>query len=144
MGDGALASPSVTESTPTVRAAGGVITRQRYDGALEVAVVHRPKYSDWSFPKGKLDDGETEQEAALREVLEETGLRCRSGRDLGTVSYTDPKGRPKTVHYWEMAVTGGDFTPNHEVDELRWLRLPEAGEALTHERDRDVLDRLAG
>ena len=133
----------MTGPSPTVRAAGGVITRPTQDGAVEVAVVHRPKYRDWSLPKGKLDPGETEEQAALREVLEETGLECSAERDLGTVSYTDPKGLPKTVRYWEMRVTRGDFAPNREVDELRWLRLPEAVDALTHERDRDILRRLA-
>jgi len=124
-----------------VRAAGGLVLQG--DGeATEIAIVHRPKYSDWSLPKGKLDPGETEEQAALREVEEETGFRCRLGRPLGVVEYVDPKGRPKTVHYWEMAVEAGAFSPNREVDELRWVPLDGAADLLTHERDREIVRRL--
>jgi 8-oxo-dGTP diphosphatase len=122
----------------TVRAAGGVVVR---DGA--VALIYRPKYEDWTLPKGKLEPGESEEEAALREVEEETGLRCELGRELGFVTYADRHGSPKIVHYWEMRVTAGEFTPNREVSELRWLPLDEAPALLTHDRDREMLERLA-
>jgi 8-oxo-dGTP pyrophosphatase MutT (NUDIX family) len=122
----------------TVRAAGGVVTAD--DGRL--AVVYRPKYDDWTFPKGKLEPGENEEQAALREVHEETGLDVELGRELGFVSYRDPKDRPKTVHYWQMHHRGGEFTPNSEVSELRWLAPGEAAELLSYERDREILGRV--
>jgi 8-oxo-dGTP diphosphatase len=121
-----------------VRAAGGVVSDQ--EG--RVAIVYRPKYEDWTFPKGKLEPGESEEEAAVREVHEETGLEVELGRELGYVEYTDPKGRPKTVHYWVMSVNGGEFTPNREVSELRWLPLEEAPALLSYDRDREILGRL--
>jgi 8-oxo-dGTP diphosphatase len=120
-----------------VRAAGGVVTR---DG--RVALVHRPKYDDWTFPKGKLDPHEDFEQAALREVEEETGLRCRLGSELPTTSYIDPKGRRKVVRYWQMEPLEGEFSPNREVDELRWAEPDEARELLSYERDRDVLAGL--
>ena len=127
-----------------VHAAGGVIRRTTEDGAVEVALIHRPKYEDWSLPKGKLEAGESHEEAALREVEEETGLTCRLERELEPVSYTDPKGRPKTVRYWEMTVESGEFRINREVDELQWLTLDDAVEKLTHGRDRDVIAAVSG
>jgi len=127
---------------PQVRAAGGVIRRSGAGGRLEVALVHRPKYRDWSLPKGKLEKGESHEEAALREVEEETGLVCRLERELDAVSYTDPKGRPKTVRYWVMAVVEGEFRENREVDELRWLSREEAAAMLTHDRDRATVEAL--
>ena len=121
-----------------VRAAGGVVVR-RQDGQDEVLVVHRPRYDDWTLPKGKLKPGESDEEGALREVEEETGLRCRLGRELQTVSYVDRRGRDKTVRYWEMAPLDGTFSPNHEVDEVRWLTLEEAeGDLELHTRPRSV------
>jgi len=128
---------------PRVRAAGGVVRRSGHGGRLEVALVHRPKYSDWSLPKGKLEEGESHEEAALREVEEETGLVCRLERELDAVSYTDPKGRPKTVRYWVMAVVEGEFRENREVDELRWLPREEAAAMLTHDRDRATVEALS-
>ena len=119
---------------PEVLAAGGVVMR---DG--RVAVVHRPKYDDWSFPKGKLDPGEGFEEAALREVEEETGLRARLGRELPSTEYRDSKGRPKLVRYWEMEPIEGEFTPSDEVDELRWLDPAEAQGLLTYDHDRELL-----
>ena len=89
-------------------------------------MVHRPRYDDWTLPKGKLDRGESFEEAALREVGEETGLRCRLVRELASTEYRDNKDRPKIVRYWLMEVEGGEFAPNDEVDEVRWLALDEA------------------
>lgn len=106
---------------------------------MQVALVHRPAQSDWSFPKGKLEDGETYEEAAQREVQEETGLACRLLRFIGHTEYTDRKGRPKVVAYWVMAAEGGSFSVNEEVDELRWLTLSAAGRLLSYERDRELL-----
>ncbi len=106
-------------------------------------VVHRPRYDDWTFPKGKLKSGESEEEGALREVEEETGLHCRLGRELQTVSYVDNHGRQKSVRYWEMAPLAGTFKPNDEVDEVRWLTLEEVDRTLTYARDRNLLENLA-
>ena len=117
-------------------AAGGVVER---DGL--VLVVHRPKYDDWTFPKGKLDPGETEAEAALREVLEETGFRCELGEQVGTTEYVHRSGRPKRVHWWRMSVVDGEFTPNEEVDEVRWVPPAEAAGLLTNDPDRALLSR---
>jgi 8-oxo-dGTP pyrophosphatase MutT (NUDIX family) len=123
-----------------VRAAGGIVWRRGDGGAVEVVLVHRPAYDDWSFPKGKLHQAETEAEAALREVQEETGLRCRLGREVGTTAYRDPKRRPKTVRYWEMTPTGGRLEAANEVDDARWMPVGEARIALTYEHDRRILD----
>ncbi|HEY2215093.1 MAG TPA: NUDIX hydrolase [Acidimicrobiales bacterium] len=126
--------------TPTevVQAAGGLVIRRRA-GQLEVAVVHRPTQQDWSFPKGKLEVGETFEEAAQREVLEETGFTCRLLRFIGHTEYVDRKSRPKVVAYWVMAANAGSFAANDEVDELRWMGLPEASALLSYERDRELL-----
>ncbi len=97
--------PSPTE---VVQAAGGLLVR-RHNSHLEIAVVHRPVHQDWSFPKGKLEEGETFEEAALREVLEETGMECRLVRFVGHTEYVDRKGRPKTVAYWVMDPISGAF-----------------------------------
>lgn len=128
----------------TVRAGGGVVIQPRADGAPEVALVHRPRYDDWSLPKGKLDPGESELEGALREVAEETGLVCRPGRFIGRIGYLDGRGRPKTVAYWTMVPVAGGFKRGSEVDELRWLTVPEALAKLTYDRDRSVLMTLEG
>jgi 8-oxo-dGTP diphosphatase len=118
-----------------VRAAGGVVER---DG--EVLLVHRPQYDDWSFPKGKLEEGETWETAALREVEEETGLRCEVLDELGRTHYLVVKG-PKEVRYFRMSGRG-EARPQNEVDEIRWLPVAEARELLTHQRDRALLDSL--
>jgi 8-oxo-dGTP pyrophosphatase MutT (NUDIX family) len=124
--------------TDVVQAAGGLVVR-RQSGQLEIALVHRPVQHDWSFPKGKLEAGETLDIAALREVREETGMTCDLLRFIGHTEYVDRKGRPKTVAYWIMAATGGSFSPNEEVDELRWLRLDEAAKLLSYPRDRELV-----
>jgi 8-oxo-dGTP diphosphatase len=131
----------VTE-TKRIEAAGGLVMRRGED-ETEIAVVHRPRYDDWSFPKGKLDRGETFEEAALREVREETGLTCRLGPELAFAHYDDNKGRPKVVRYWLMAVIEDPgFEPNDEVDELRWLTPEAATELLTYSRDRSLVKTL--
>ena len=121
-----------------VRAAGGLIVR-RQSGQLEVALVHRPVHQDWSYPKGKLEEGETFEDAAQREVLEETGLICSLLRFVGHTDYTDRKGRPKVVAYWVMSAVAGTFVLNEEVDELRWVDVAAAGRLLSYERDRELL-----
>ena len=106
-------------------------------------MCHRPRYDDWSLPKGKLDPGESWEQAALREVHEEVGLRCRLGRELDRVEYLDHKGRPKTVRYWMMEPLDGGFAPNEEVDEVRWLELPAAAALLTYAHDQELVAGLA-
>jgi 8-oxo-dGTP diphosphatase len=122
-----------------IEAAGGVVVAD--DG--QVLLVHRPRYDDWTLPKGKLDRGETFEAAALREVREETGLRCTLGREVATTEYRDSKDRPKVVRYWLMEVEGGGFRANDEVDEVRWVPVTDAAELLTYDRDREVLALLA-
>jgi len=132
-----------TPETTVVRAAGGIVHRGTGGGHhTEFCIVHRPEYDDWTLPKGKLTAGETEEEAAVREVLEETGMRCRLGRALGTTSYIDRKGRSKIVYYWMMRALSGRFIPNEEIDEVRWLPLGQALRMLTYERDQVLLASL--
>ena len=126
-----------------VRAAGGVVRKNGSRGPMRVAVVHRPGYDDWSFPKGKLDRGETLEDAALREVEEETGLRCKLVGEVGCTSYLDRRGRNKVVCYWLMEPVGGrKFAPGGEVDQLRWVPVSEAMQLLTYDRDRQLLKSL--
>jgi 8-oxo-dGTP pyrophosphatase MutT (NUDIX family) len=122
----------------TVRAAGGLVVREGANRS-EILVVHRPAYDDWSFPKGKLEPGEGEEEAAVREVEEETGLRCRLERELATTSYRDARGRSKTVRYWLMTAEDGRLAAANEIDDARFVELAEADALLTYERDRDLL-----
>ena len=118
-----------------VRAAGGVVVR---DG--DVLLVHRPRYDDWTFPKGKADPGESDEDCALREVHEESGLRCVLEQELAETHYVDTKGRPKRVRWWRMhPVADEGFTPNDEVDELRWLDPETARSLLTYDRDRVLI-----
>ena len=126
--------------TSEIDAAGGVVARD--DG--RVAVVHRPRYDDWTLPKGKLDAGESFEQAALREVEEETGLRARLVRELPPARY-DVRGRPKVVRYWLMAVVDDPgFELNDEVDQLRWLSPADAMALLTYDRDKEVLSAAVG
>lgn len=119
---------------PLVMAAGGVVARPGLYGP-ELVIIHRPKYDDWSFPKGKVDPGETLEQAALREVYEEAALRCRLGRPLLRKEYPG-----KEVHYWEMHVDSEEtFLPNQEIDDLRWVAADRAPEMLSHPQDRQLL-----
>lgn len=128
-----------------VKASGGVVWRRTEAGPLELVVVHRPRYDDWSLPKGKLDPGEGWEDAALREVREEVGLRCRLGVELPPVWYRDNKGREKAVRYWLMEPEPGaaPFTPNDEVDEMRWVGVEEAAALLSYPHDAELV-RVAG
>jgi 8-oxo-dGTP pyrophosphatase MutT (NUDIX family) len=126
-----------------VKASGGVVWR-RGDRGIEVALVHRPRYDDWSFPKGKLDPGESWEDAALREVEEEIGLRCRLGHELPATSYRDNKGRAKVVRYWMMEPLDGEFVPSDEVDEVRWLTPADAQRLLSYDHDRELLREVTG
>lgn len=135
-----------------VRAAGGLVVRPAL-GGHQVLLVHRPRYDDWSFPKGKRDGDETDDQTALREVAEETGLRCTLGPELAEVRYHDNRGRPKVVRYWLM--TPDDDAPHHhhhrapgapgaieEVDEVRWCTVDDAARLLTYDHDRRLLEHL--
>ena len=120
-----------------VRAAGGLVIR---DG--EVLLVHRPKYDDWTFPKGKCYPGESDEECALREVEEETGLHCALVDEAGETEYVDSRGRPKRVRWWLMRPDGGEFAPNDEVDTVRWAAPWDATTLLSYERDLALLERI--
>lgn len=122
--------------TADVRAAGGLVFR---DGS--VLVVHRPQYDDWTFPKGKLEPGESWEDAARREVEEETGLDCEPGEEIGRSYYTDARGRSKEVRYFRMEA-GVDALPQNEVDSVRWVPLEDARAALSYERDRELLTQV--
>ncbi len=128
-----------------VRAAGGVVWCQSADH-IEVVVVHRPKYDDWSLPKGKLEEGESFATAAAREIVEETGAHGELGADLGEIRYTDHKDRPKVVRWWAMRAeepgAEGESDDPDEVDEVRWVSLRRAQKLLTYDTDREVLARF--
>jgi 8-oxo-dGTP pyrophosphatase MutT (NUDIX family) len=133
---------SDSPQAPEVVAAGGIVVRTGETGP-EVLVVHRPRYDDWSFPKGKQDPGETDEQTALREVAEETGLACRLGPYLGEVHYHDHKRRPKIVHYWRMEIVSeAPFEADDEVDRLLWCGTGEAATLLSYDHDRALLGLL--
>jgi 8-oxo-dGTP diphosphatase len=129
------------DEEPDIKAAGGVVLRRDDDRKTRVAVIHRPKYMDWSLPKGKLEPTEDWRDAALREVEEETGFRCEATRELPSISYLDRKARRKLVRYWLMRPIEGGFEPHGEVDELRWVTRSEASDLLTYDHDRDLVGR---
>ena len=120
-----------------IRACGGLIVR---DG--RVVAVHRPKYDDWSLPKGKVKPGENDEDCALREIQEETGLRVSLDEELATTTHVDALGRPKRIRWWRMTPLSGEFVPSDEVDELRWLTPNEARDVLTYPRDVELVDSL--
>lgn len=128
------------QADDVIEAAGGVLWRDT-GAALEFALIHRPKYDDWSHPKGKLDAGESHAQAAVREVHEETGYTAELGVALGHVSYLH-QGRNKRVLYWAMRALDGGFEPNAEVDQLRWVGYTSARALLSYEYDRALLDRF--
>lgn len=123
-------------------AGGGVVWRPGNKGAIEVLLVHRPSYHDWTFPKGKQDPGEDERMTARREVAEETNLYCRLGRRLGSVEYDTSAGNHKIVHMWAMAYSHGSFKPNSEVNKVRWLPVSKVARKLTYKRDRLFFESL--
>jgi 8-oxo-dGTP pyrophosphatase MutT (NUDIX family) len=135
-------------ATPTVRAAGGIVHVRGDDGELLVLLVHRPRYDDWTLPKGKADPGERDEDTARREVEEETGLRCVLGERAGQTRYRDSKGRDKIVRYWLMEPESGSsaaadaFVPNDEVDQIRWCSVAEATKQLSYAHDRKLLQRV--
>ncbi len=114
-------------------------TRKRQ---LEILAIHRPRYRDWSLPKGKLHRRESALDCALREVREETGLRCAVGDELPEALYEDRKGRAKHVRYWAMQELAGEFHRNREVDKLRWVRIDRAADVLTYGHDLVVVAGL--
>ncbi len=139
---------SASAARPQVRAAGGLVWRAAMvpDGdasarpGYEVVLVHRGRYDDWSFPKGKLDRGESYANAALREVAEETGLVCALGVELPSTRYRDQRGRDKLVRYWTMRVVDlRPWAPNSEIDARLWVPVDEARDMLTYDHDRELL-----
>jgi 8-oxo-dGTP diphosphatase len=126
----------------TIEAAGGVVWRRGASGELEVLVVRRERYGDWSWPKGKSEPGDVDDShTALREVWEETGYRCGLGPELIKVRYLDQLGRPKQVRFWAMhVIDGAPIPPNEEVAEARWVPLDVARDLLSYASDRGVLD----
>ncbi|MEN8239263.1 MAG: NUDIX hydrolase [Actinomycetota bacterium] len=132
------AEPPPKES---IWAAGCVVARRRKDGEPEYLIVHRPRYHDWSLPKGKVDKGETFLDAALREVEEETGIVGRKPRPIGSVGYLTKAGNAKVVRWWLVDVKKGEFRPNKEVDKIKWVSAKKARKKLTYRNDREVLDR---
>jgi len=139
--EGATVATKILEVTDVsvIRAAGGVVCRSDRSGQVELAVIHRPAYDDWTLPKGKIEPNESPEQCALREVREETGLRCELVRPLGCTAYVDRRGRDKVACYWVMEVHGGRFRPGIEVDKLLWLTVDDAVRRLTYERDRTLL-----
>jgi 8-oxo-dGTP diphosphatase len=140
--EGVLQEAAGVAALSVVRAAGGVVWRRRSGPGFDVLLVHRPKYDDWTLPKGKAENDESDEECARREVEEETGLRCSLGPELESADYIDRHDRPKHVRYWAMKPLGGTFTPNDEVDEARWVPLDVAVRLLSYQRDAEVLTGL--
>ena len=126
-----------------VRAAGGVIVRETGEREPEVLLIHRARHDDWTFPKGKLEPGESYPACALREVAEETGLRCLLGDELPQTSHVDRKGRLKIVRYWVMRPIAGEPEARYDVDLGRWLPVDRAIRLLSYDHDRALLKASA-
>jgi len=138
----------LTLTGPTVVQAAGAVCWRETPGGLELLVVHRGDRADISIPKGKVDQGETPSQTAVREIAEETGLVIALGAPLGTTEYTMPGGREKIVHYWsaevsDAAISESTFVANKEVAAIQWLSVKAARAALSYDLDRDVLDRFS-
>jgi 8-oxo-dGTP pyrophosphatase MutT (NUDIX family) len=125
----------------SIWAAGSVVARRRDNGKPEYLLIHRPRYKDWTLPKGKLDDGETFVDGAVRETREETGFEPVNPRLIGTIAYETTNGNPKVVRWWLGEASDGGFTPNEEVDKIKWVTFRKGRERLTYRNDREVLDR---
>src|SRR4051794_24378655 len=124
-----------------VRAAGGVVTRSGPDDSPQILLVHRPKYDDWTLPKGKAKTGESDEACALREVEEETSLVCDLGDEIAVTEYADAAGRPKRVRYFAMRPRpGAEAAPQNEIDEVRWVTVKTALATLTYARDSAVVE----
>src|SRR5580765_8360162 len=134
-------APIAPVDPPVIKAAGGILQRSTPRGD-EVMVVYRKRHQDWTLPRGKVKDGESFQEAAMREVQEETGCSCRIGNYLGTISYSD-NGVPKVVLFWKMSLIEDKGTKNQEeIGEALWLHVPAAIERLTHAQEKALLSRV--
>jgi 8-oxo-dGTP pyrophosphatase MutT (NUDIX family) len=140
-GDRSRLNPVKAETAGPVLAAGGVVWR-RAGSEIEVVIVHRGRYDDWSLPKGKLDPGESDEEAALREVQEETTIEAALGPELPSTTYLDRSGKHKRVRYWAMTVVSGDAAGAHEVDDARWVTLDQAAAQLSYPHDVEVVEAL--
>jgi 8-oxo-dGTP diphosphatase len=140
-GAGGPVGPEASTDPTLVRAGGGAVWR-RGSAGLEVVLVHRPHYDDWTLPKGKVDPGETDEDAARREVEEEASVAVDLGPELPAVHYVDHKGRPKVARYWAVTVRSGSVGPDNEIDRAEWFAWAEARALLSYDRDRPVLDGL--
>ena len=124
-----------------IRAAGALLWRENSELKIEIALIHRPRYGDWSLPKGKIEEGESSLRCAFREVIEETGITPQFGRELGSVEYKEPAGL-KRVKYWAAKALTDEFLPNEEVDEIKWLDPDDALARATHESDRTIINNF--
>lgn len=131
---------TIAEPEDLVYAAGCVVWRINRSGRVKILLIHRPAYDDWSFPKGKRDEGETDLECARREVEEECGVVGEIGPELSPVHYVDKKGRDKVVRFWTMLYRSGEFVPNSEVDSIRWVKLNKVAGQLTRERESQLVE----